>query len=315
MYYLDGSNSLIIADQKATRDLYLARPRFIGEYPNVHFGIYAGVSTLSNGTDDQYCAILSQLLRCSPIGLDLFRNNMKKAPVKPAPEPFVAPPPVHNSQPSVRREFGTTPDKSPEIPADSLPHPAPFRIERRKPSEKLVFTKPAFNLIKPQEITGVPEPPPLQMPIGFEFPSIPPDTAFSVAPLPFSAHTDPPQKVPSQFSPEPIFDSIWKTPKIPSQRKLAKAHMQNAPVMTRKMVLALTKTAREKKRIARLYPFLKAKELAVLDGDDDEEGDLLNCPSGERPASYRPRRNGRGEEPPRETHSLPGGGSRKRTFR
>jgi hypothetical protein len=115
---------------------------------------------------------------------------MKKPPVKPAPQPFVAPPPVYNSQRSFRRECGTARDKSPEILQDSPPHPAAFGIERREPSEKPAFTKPALNLIKTQQTTGVPEPPPLEMPINLAIPSIRADEAFSVLSVPFSVHTD-----------------------------------------------------------------------------------------------------------------------------
>jgi hypothetical protein len=162
------------------------------------------------------------------------------------------------------------------------------------------------------------------MPVGLEFASPKADMGFSVAPLPFSVHDDPPVKVifsvppppqfsgsvDSQFNPQPIFDSIWKTPKIPSSRKLEPPPLEHVPVMTRKMLLAAAETPAEKKRIARLYPFLKAKELKVFDGDDEEEVDAVHSYSrGERPVSHRTQRNGaagrRNEEPPKEIHSLP----------
>jgi hypothetical protein len=144
MYYLDDSGSLIISDQKFSRELYGSRRLLLNQFESVSISVSNGVSTLSGGTDDQYCSILTQTLRCSPVSAELFRNNMKKKPTSipqgPPPDTSVFVPPRElSAQPAPRPQIDPPGDYAPPESLPIGPSSPPigttsptFRVDRRQ---------------------------------------------------------------------------------------------------------------------------------------------------------------------------------------
>jgi hypothetical protein len=284
-----------VTDQKFSRDLGHGRTIFLRQFSSLTINVAGAVSTISGGNEEQYCSILAQVLRCSAVTLDLFRNNMKKQSIHPPnvdPAPRPPPPPVYipprnvNSQPYHRPPISAAPSPDPPVPdfpADSLPYPSTaarqtsltaFRIEPRKSGERLLITKGSqklvFTLSKSDESSGtseassLPAPPSLGMPpdLGFEPSKI--DSDFSVVPL--QAAPVPHVKVkfsvppsadvsPSVFHPEPLFDAAWRYPTPSIGRVPKEMPVRNVPVMTRLNIIN-AKTPTQKAQIAELYPFL-----------------------------------------------------------
>lgn len=80
MYYYNSQRKLIINDSKFTKDMRVDKDEIQTQYPNVQIEIKNSISILSNGSENDYCTILSRVLHCNPITQNLFLHNMKNRP-------------------------------------------------------------------------------------------------------------------------------------------------------------------------------------------------------------------------------------------
>jgi hypothetical protein len=338
MYWLDAENSLVVTDQKFSRDLSHGLASYLQRFAPVTINITSGVTTFSSGTEDQYCSLLSHALHSSFISRELFRNNMKKQPLRVSnvePSPRLPPSPVYlpprnlNSQPS-RRPFIPSDQTTPELPADSLPYPSTsakltsppsFRIELRSPRDRLTITKPPsvpLNIDYSSSTTEPPPPPPLSFapppsaaPLDASF-----ESEFRVAPLPPTAVSDvkvkfstriPDDRALPAFEPEPLFDPAWRVP-VPVTGRIMRARtVDKAPIVTQAMFRSAETRAR-KAQIAAQYPFLKFGSGAGVDEGDSGSSESYSSRNG----------SSRQEEYPNEVRSAPAGrkgGGRPRWLR
>jgi hypothetical protein len=290
MYHVDESGSLVLTDQKFARDLYTSRRGHLHLYDSMTISITKGILTISGGTEEEYCAILTHALRCTPISVELFRNNMKKKPIT-IEQPYVIDPQSFPRPPSFlpQRNPNSQPGRRPHLASDifapEIPPPPPSRVEKRQPFASLVITKPA----EPNQLEA---PPPLPIPdlefdshkveSGFEVAAPPPDAPgvkvkLSLPTVPPPVPVPVPVEVPiATFRPEPLFDPAWRTTPPENNRLPIELPTETQPTITRRMIVASAPA--ERAEIAARYPFMKMP--------DFPKGDYSSSISSEVAKSY-----------------------------
>jgi hypothetical protein len=286
LYSLDDSNSLIINDQKFTRSLTKSHRQISSKYGHILINTDSNASTLSGGTETEYCSILAQVLQCTPISPDLFRNNMKKHSRKT--DNLTAPGLCFASSKSNSQTSGRiNPVPSMEGTA-RLSSVGSFHIQRRSGDRLQIERGSQKSDDSSSSVKRPPSPPPLSVP--FEFTQIDIESDFSVAPLPeeptavVKAKFSISETVECMFKPEPLFDADLRVPAPLTGRIERSVVTGDVPVVTRKTFASKVTTV--------CYPFLK------MPASCSHSSESVHSSSGNRKGSHG--------HPPKQSRSFPG---------
>lgn len=278
-YFFDEEGALVISDQKFARDAAVMQRSLSDRFSGASIVLSPGTVTVAGATTNQLCEILTTVLRCTPVTLELFENNRKNRPmVVPRQCEF------HSHGHCVPSPFGAM-----AVPPSQLASPAP-PASTNSHSHVIKRPEPGTGLLIQRQTP--PPPPPLDVPaLDVPEPQAPPavasgfdidlseDTEPAPGPMKFAQFGTPPDLAPGNpivqeptFSPEHIIDAIWKsTPPPTSHIVPVERRRLDVPVLTRSDFVAASLMS-QRSRIGAQYPFLKVFDSRSAEPDTHSHG-------------------------------------------
>ena len=291
-YFFNDDGALVVSDQKFARDATVMLPTLNDRFPHASIVAAPGTVTVANAEPADLCEILTSVLRCTPVTLELFENNRKNRPmVVPRPSEFHSH--GHYVQSPYTPQVPVAPSHiapgGPPASTNSLPY-----VITKTRADGLVIKRPeaavTIRLMDRPPIAGAPPPPALEVPDLMKPPALDvPDFAgagtneprgFEVdASLSEEADASPTASRKSmrfvkfgaapalagenaeinepQFAPEPLIDGVWKSAPPPVSNVVAVERRRvDVPILTKMDVVAASLMS-QRSRIGAQYPFLK----------------------------------------------------------
>lgn len=329
MYYFETSTTLVVADQKFSRDAsHVSQQTLASRFPTLTISHSNGSVSISGGDNAAYCDFMTFILKCNPITNELFENNRKKKPSHITPRRYDKDG-MHSHGPNMMK-FESPPFLSKESnhprsqrtlasEVTSLPHPKvdspmtkqnnPIVITKKGDFNRLVIKKNpdqeqpqgvTVRLMDPSAVRKFqpPEAPPLGVlsdppPLTGLDPILVDSEPQSHAKVTFSlSRNSEPKRLEPTFNPEPLFDTMWKTVEAPKHVLRYERKRSDVPVMT-KMDFASAAIKSTESQMKALYPYLK-----VCDSSRSENSQL-NVTHSQGPVSAQ------SGDPTDEVKSLP----------